>query len=86
MLLPLMRFRTLPKQEEIKCGKSCSVVLDVSVYSKSDNEFCGVILRDAMYEDGFVKTSLLKYIMNVNSYDEILDIIDDFLNDSFDEN
>lgn len=86
MLLPLMRFKTSSKREEINQNKnvySINTMLDVSIYSKSNNDFCSVILKDLMFDNGFVETILLKYISNAESYDEILDLTDDFLNNYF---
>ena len=55
--------------------------IEVCVYQKADKNYCSVITKDLNFKNGYSETILLKYIDNVQSYDDVLDLTDDFMDE-----
>lgn len=86
MLFPIFRLKTNITKEKIKQNNKYYLAdtrIDVSIYTKSDSNFSSVIIKEILYNNGYNDMILLKYISNISSYEDALDMIDDFLNEYF---
>lgn len=86
MLFPIFRLKTNIIKEKIKQNNKYYLAdtrIDVSIYTKSDSNFSSVIIKEILYNNGYNDMILLKYISNISSYGDALDMIDDFLNEYF---
>lgn len=53
--------------------------IEICVYQKTKDNYCSVISKDIVFSDGYTETILLKYIEGVKSYNDVLDLTDDFM-------
>ena len=81
---PRLYMKTPMVEETLKLKDGVYLVnsrIEICVYKKSENEYCSVISKDIVFSDGYTKTVLLKYIENAKTYDDVLDLTDDFMDD-----
>ena len=81
---PRLYMKTPMVEETLKLKDGVYLVnsrIEICVYKKSKDEYCSVISKDIVFSDGYTKTVLLKYIENAKTYDDVLDLTDDFMDD-----
>ena len=80
--MPLMYLKTPLIEEKVRIDDEYYLVdtrIEVSVYEKSDKNFCSIITKDWLYKDGKKEIELLEYIDNVSSFDDVMDLTDNFM-------
>ena len=86
MYIPSLYLKTPIVEEKIKQDENFYIVntrIEIVVYKTNKDDYCAVISKDIMFEN-FTESILLKYIKDIKYYDEILDLIDDFMEDEVD--
>lgn len=79
---PKMYLKTPMIEESLSLKDGVYLVnsrIEICVYQKAKDNYCSVISKDIVFSDGYTKTILLKYIEGVKSYNDILDLTDDFM-------
>lgn len=81
---PKLYMKTPMIEEELEIKDEVYLInsrIEICVYKKSNDNYCSVISKDIVFSDGYTETVLLKYIENAKSYDDVLDLTDDFMDD-----
>jgi len=79
---PKLWLKTPMIEETIKLEDGIYLVnsrIEICVYKKAKDNYCSVISKDIIYDDGYEESVLLKYIENIKNYDDVLDLTDDFM-------
>ena len=82
MYFPKLYFKTPFIEEKIKLNNKTYLVntrIDIIIYNLKEDEHCAVISKDIVFRNGHSETVLLKYINNVKRYDDVLDLVDEFM-------
>ena len=81
---PSLYMKTPMVEETLKLKDGVYLVnsrIEICVYKKSKDKYCSVISKDIVFSDGYTETVLLKYIENAKTYDDVLDLTDDFMDE-----
>lgn len=81
---PKMYLKTPMIEESLSLKDGVYLVnsrIEICVYQKAKDNYCSIISKDIVFSDGYTETMLLKYIENAKTYDDVLDLTDDFMDD-----
>ena len=81
---PKMYLKTPLVEEKIKIKDRIYLVntrIEICIYKKEKDNYCSVISKTIVYNDGYEESVLLKYIDKVKNYDDVVDLTDNFMNE-----
>ena len=53
--------------------------IEIVIYQKSNKKYCSVITKDINFKNGRSQTILLKYFNDIDDYDDVLDLTDEYM-------
>lgn len=82
MIFPLLYMNTPLIEEKIKWQDKIYLVhskIDVCIYKIDTENYCGVISKELIFTNGKKENVLLKYISKMKTYNDVIDLTDEFL-------
>lgn len=82
MKFPLLYMKTPTIEEKIKWKEKIYIVnskIEICIYKIDTENYCGVISKDLIFQNGNIESVLLKYIQKEKSYNDVIDLTDNFL-------
>ena len=76
MYFPILHYKTPLSEEKLKVDNKYYLVntrIEICIYKLAEDNFCSVISKDIIFNDGYCKTVLLDYISNKKTYDDVFD-------------
>ena len=82
MFFPILHYRTPLQEKKIKYNAKFYLVntrVEICIYKIMEGNYCSVISRDIIFDNGKCETILLNYICNKKTYDEVFDFTTAFM-------
>lgn len=82
MLFPILHYKTPLEKKKIKYNDKYYLVdsrIEICIYKIEKENYCSVITRDIIFNNGECESILLNYISNKKTYNEVFDFTTSFM-------